>query len=366
MKIVHVYKDYYPVLGGIENHIKMLAEAQAAAGHGVTVLVTNPGQEPGRIRLNGVEVIRAGRLATVASTPLSLSLPLWLRRLSPDITHLQFPYPLAEISQLVVGRTRPFVISYQSDVVKQQRILRLYEPLLRRVLARASRIIASSSQYIASSPYLQPLADKCMVVPLAIDPQPFLPARPLLSAPAEPTLLFVGRHRYYKGVDDLIKAMRSIRARLLIAGDGPMRSAWNALARQLNLEERVHFLGDVGPGDLPGLYAAADIFVLPSNLRAEAFGIVLLEAMAAGLPCITTELSTGTSYVVQDGVTGFVVPPRSPDELARAINRLLADSELRRTMGQAGQRRVLREFTIEKMAARIEVVYQEVLAFADR
>jgi rhamnosyl/mannosyltransferase len=363
---LHLYKDYFPVWGGIENHIKTLAEAQAAAGHQVTVLVTNPGREPGRVRLNGVEVIRAGRLATVASTPLSLSLPLWLRRQSPDITHLQFPYPLAEISQLLAGRTRPFVISYQSDVVKQQRILRLYEPLLRRVLARADRIIASSPNYIASSPYLRPLVDKCTVVPPAIDAQPFLSADPLFSPPAQPTLLFVGRHRYYKGVDDLIKAMRSVRARLLIAGDGPMRSAWEALARQLNLEERVHFLGNVGPGDLPGLYAAADVFVLPSNSRAEAFGIVLLEAMAAGLPCITTELSTGTSYVVQGGVTGFVVPPRSPYELAQAINGLLADSELRRTMGAAGQRRVLREFTVEKMAARIEAVYREVLAFADR
>ena len=352
--------------GGIENHIKALAEAQAAAGHEVTVLVTNPGREPGQARLNGVEVIRAGRLATVASTPLSLSLPLWLRRQSPDITHLQFPYPLAEISQLLAGRGRPFVISYQSDVVKQQRLLRLYEPLLRRVLASANRILASSPQYIASSAYLRPLADKCTVVPLAIDPQPFLSATPLFPPAVQPTLLFVGRHRYYKGVDDLIRAMRNVRARLLIAGDGPMRPAWEALARQLKLEARVRFMGDVASVDLPGLYAAADVFVLPSNSRAEAFGIVLLEAMAAGLPCITTELSTGTSYVVEDGVTGFVVPPRSPGELARAINRLLADSELRRALGEAGQRRVLREFTVEKMTVRIEAVYQEVLAFADR
>lgn len=362
LNILHVYKDYHPILGGIENHIKTLAEAQAAAGHRVTVLVTNPGGQTGQEILKGVRVLRVPRLATIASTPLSVQLPLALGRLSPRITHLHFPYPLGELSQLTFGRGRPFVITYHSDIVRQRKLLLFYRPLLRRALRRADRLLPTSRNYVDTSPFLRPLAAKCTVVPLSVDPRPFISARPLYPPAAVPTLLFVGRHRYYKGVDDLIRAMQALDAQLLIGGDGPERRSWQALAHDLGVGGKVQFVGQVSDADLPRLYASADVFVLPANARAEAFGKVLLEAMAAGLPCVTTEVGTGTSYVVQDGRTGLVVPPSDPRALAAAINRLLADPHLRHDMGQAGQIRVGREFTTEGMAGRVEAVYQEVLA----
>jgi rhamnosyl/mannosyltransferase len=117
------------------------------------------------------------------------------------------------------------------------------------------------------------------------------------------------------------------------------------------------FLGEVPDGDLPGLYASADIFVLPANSRAEAFGKVLLEAMASGLPCVTTELGTGTSYVVRDGETGVVVPPRDPDALRIAIADLLDDPQRRAAMGQAGRSRIMDAFTQEIMLDRVMSVY---------
>lgn len=361
MHIVHVYKDYYPVLGGIENHVRMLAELQAAAGHEVAVLATNPGGQPARELRNGVTVVRAPRLATVASTPLSPTFALLLRSLRPDITHLHFPYPVGEASQWLLGRGRPYVITYHSDVVRQQAILRLYRPLLQRVLRGAARILPTSENYVRSSPFLAPLAGRCTVAPLSVDPAPFMRATPLLPAARVPTLLFVGRHRYYKGLDDLLRALPGLDARLLAGGDGPMRAAWERLAAGLGLGERVQFLGDVEDADLPGLYASADIFVLPANSRAEAFGAVLLEAMASGLPCVTTELGTGTSYVVQDEQSGLVVPPRDPAALRAAIQRLLAHPELRRQMGAAGRARVLAEFTPQQLLQRVQAVYDSVL-----
>ncbi|HYN88208.1 MAG TPA: glycosyltransferase, partial [Ardenticatenaceae bacterium] len=98
MKILHLYKDYFPVLGGIENHIKLLAEGQAARGHDVTVLVTSAGRRTERLEINGVHVVKAARVATVASTPLSLALPWLLRGLEPDVANLHFPYPLTEVA----------------------------------------------------------------------------------------------------------------------------------------------------------------------------------------------------------------------------------------------------------------------------
>jgi rhamnosyl/mannosyltransferase len=360
MHIVHLYKDYYPILGGIENHVRALAELQAAAGQCVTVLVTNPGGQPGREERAGVTIVRAPRLATVASTPLSLTFPLLLRRLQPDITHLHFPYPIGEASQWLLGRRRPYVITYHSDVVRQQSILRLYRPLLRRVLRGAARILPTSENYVRSSPYLRPLAARCTVVPLSVDPAPFAGASPLLPAANVPTLVFMGRHRYYKGLDDLLHALRGLDARLLVGGDGPMRAGWERLSGKLGLSEQVCFLGDVPDADLPRLYASGDIFVLPANSRAEAFGAVLLEAMAAGLPCVTTELGTGASYVVQHERTGLVAPPRNPAALHAALQRLLGDPALRRQMGAAGRARVLAEFTPQQLLQRVQAVYEEV------
>lgn len=365
MRILHVYKDYHPILGGIENHIKTLAEAQAAAGHDVTVLVTNPGRQMAQGEINGVRLVRAWRLATVASTPISPMFPLLLARQQPDVTHLHFPYPVGEVSQWLVGGERPYVITYHSDVVKQQAILRLYKPLLERVLAGAAAIIASSRNYVQSSPFLRPLAAKCTPIPFAVDCERFRAAEPLLPPAEQPTLLFIGRHRYYKGIDDLIRAMVDLPARLIIGGDGPQRPTWEALAKELDLLDQIQFVGNVPDADLPRFYASGDVFVLPANARAEAFGKVLQEAMAAGLPCVTTELGTGTSYVVQHEKTGLVVPPGQPQALAAAIQRLLADPERRRQLGAAGQERACKEFTLVQMVEGVTAVYQRVLNQAE-
>src|SRR5262245_54548368 len=116
MKILHVYKDYYPVVGGIENHLRGLAEAQAARGHDVTVLVTSRDRHSHVEQAGGVRVIFAARLANVASTPLSLALFAALSRERPHIAHLHVPYPIGELAQALAGRARHTVLSYHSDV----------------------------------------------------------------------------------------------------------------------------------------------------------------------------------------------------------------------------------------------------------
>ena len=363
MRILHIYKDYFPIVGGIEGHLGTLAEHQAMRGHDVTVLVTNPGSQPATEMRNGVKVIRAPRIATVASTPISIQLPLLLRRMKPDIVHLQFPYPIGEVSQWIFGRKHPFVISYQSDVVKQKTILRFYGPILSRVLEAANRIIPSSPNYVQSSPWLKPHEARCTPVPIGIRTELFEAAAPdTRNRPGKPKILFLGRHRHYKGVHVLIEAMANVPdAQLLVGGDGPERANYEQAATRLGLSERVTFLGNVPDDELPGLYASADIFALPSINRAEAFGIVNLEAMASSLPVITTELSTGTSYIVQHEKTGLVVPPNDPAALAGALNRLVSDPELRQKYGRAGRERLLAEFTVDKMVDRIEAIYEEVL-----
>ncbi len=363
MRILHLYKDYFPVLGGIENHLKVLAEAQAAVGHQVTVLVCDPGFKTHTETLNGVRVIKAGRLTTQASMPLSFSQPAILAQQRPDIIHLQSPYPLGEMANWLLGHAKATVISYQSDIVKQKTILRFYGPFLRRILQAADGIMTNNPRYLETSTWLQPVRYKCRAVPIGVNLSRFKPITFSSSAPLK--LLFVGRLRYYKGLDTLLQALpRLPMVHLTIVGIGPMQEQWQTLSQQLGLNDRVFFAGEIDETYLPDYYHQADVFVLPSNARSEAYGIVLLEAMASGLPCITTELGTGTSWIVQDGVTGLVVPPQNPAALAQAINTLQTNESLRRQMGQAGLARVRAEFSQELMVKRIMQLYIEVLAQA--
>lgn len=368
MKILHIYKDYPPIVGGIENHMCWLSKAQTQRGHDVTVLVTSRDRHTSERVEKGVRVIRAARLAHVASTPLSLSMPRLLRRQRPDIAHLHFPYPPGELSQLLFGESRRTVITYHSDIVRQRKLLRLYRPALDVLFRRAAIILPTSSAYAASSPILRKWLGKCRIIPLGIPLERFTDT---VSAPevariratsGTPLVLFVGALRYYKGLQHLIQALPMLPpVHLVVIGDGPMGQEWAEGASQAGVADRVHFLGQVSDQALPAYYQACDLFVLPSTVRAEAFGISLVEAMAGGRAVVSTELLTGTSYVNVHGQTGLVVPPGDPLALAAAIGRLLADDNLRATMGRAARARAVAEFGLDVMVERVLAVYDEIL-----
>jgi glycosyltransferase involved in cell wall biosynthesis len=227
------------------------------------------------------------------------------------------------------------------------------------------RIIATSHNYIDSSPYLRTLRSKCTVIPLGIDLAPFLEpdmaeVGGLRERYGSPLLLFVGKLRYYKGLHYLLEAMTDVSAKLLVVGSGPMETYWRKLAASLHLEEKVVFAGEVRDEDLPALYRAADIFVLPASERSEAFGLVQVEAMASGKPVVSTELGTGTSFVNLHNETGLIVPARDPLALRDALVKLLGNEALRLAMGRAGRERALREFSLETMVKRVERLYEEV------
>lgn len=371
MRVLYVYKDYYPVPGGIENHIKLLAEGLVTRGVDVNVLVTNPGRATVHEVINGVPVTKAGRLANVSSAPISLDLFRLIRGFEPDVAHLHFPYPIGELAYLARGRGRKLVVTYHSDIVRQKNLLRVYKPFVKQLLARADAISLSNPTYIRNSVYVAPHAGKCVVIHHGADLTRFAPT-PASQAQAEamrarfpgPIILFVGRLRYYKGVENLILAMRDVAppAHAVIVGTGPMEAEWKALTEHEGLSDRVTFAGNVADADLPAYYQAAAVFALPSTHPSETWGSVQIEAMASGIPSICTELGTGTSYVNQDGVTGLVVPPRDPTALAGAVQQLLGDETTRRRMGEAAFARAQVEFSHTTMIDRTFDLYERLLA----
>jgi len=367
--VLHIYKDYYPpVVGGIENHLNLLCGA-LRNDYAVRVLVANPaGHRTVRETLDGVEVVRAGQWGRPGGTPFCPSFPVWMRRLRSDILHFQCPHPTGDLAYFLARPRGRVVVTYQADIVRQATLLRFYAPFLRWFLRRADAILPTSPALIESSPFLSRVANKCIAVPMGVPleryertPEVESRAAAIRAAHERPIVLFVGQLRYYKGLHILLQTLCDIEADLVIVGEGSERAALTKQAERLGLEEQVRFVGERVGDDLLAFYHAADVFCLPSHLKAEAFGLVQVEAMACGLPVVSCRLGTGVEWVNQDGVTGFVVPPNAPEKLSGAINRLLTQPRLRRQMGENARVRARSEFGLDLMVERIKTVYQWVM-----
>jgi rhamnosyl/mannosyltransferase len=369
MKVVHVFKDYYPpTTGGIEQHMQVLC---AGLARHVEVMVLVPSGSRRRIEehLDRVRVIRVPELGRYFSTPVCPTMSAELRRLAPDVVHLHFPNPMGELAYLLSGCRAPVVMTYHADVIRRSRLFRLYRPVFGRLVPRIQRIIVSSGQYLDSSAFLAPYRDRCVVVPFGIDLDAFTlrvgevdEVQALRRRHGERIVLFLGVLRYYKGLEVLVRAMARVTGRLLVVGQGMRQASLQGLTRQLGLAERITFLGEVSERERRLLLHACDLFVLPSTDRSEAFGIAQLEAMACGKPVVSSDLPTGVRLVNQDGVTGRLVPPGDADALAGALNELLEDDGLRAALGKAARLRVEQEFTAERMIARTLALYDEALA----
>jgi len=367
MRVLQLGKYYYPYMGGIENHLYVLC-GELKERVSLEVVVSNTRMRTVRDMVGGIPVTRCGEILNLASTSICPTMALELSRRDYDLLHLHFPHPMGVMSYLASRKPRShrLVITYHSDVVRQERLFRVFRPFMHRAMERADVIICTSPDYLETSHELQPHRARCRVIPYGIDISQFshahrhsTEASRLRARYPGPLLIAVGRLIYYKGFEHIIRAMARVDARLLLVGDGPLRGALEAVARDCGVSGRVHFLGEIHNDEIVPYYLASDVFVLPSIARSEAFGIVQLEAMACGLPVINTALDSGVPFVSRNGESGITVPPGDPDALAGAVNLLLGDHDLRTRLGEAGRRRAQVEFTKEVMAERVYSTYCE-------
>ena len=183
--------------------------------------------------------------------------------------------------------------------------------------------------------------------------------REAVSCPHDATVLcFVGRFTEQKGIDTLLQAVKALHDqrtvfRLWLVGDGPLRDRFEEYVLRSDLSSTVQFLGF--RKDVPELLGASDVFVLPSRL--EAMPVSLLEAMASGLPCVVTSVGDNAK-LVEDGITGLVVPPEDAGALATALGQVLADPGLRCSMGEAAHRKA-QQYTVKRMTSRVTRIYDE-------
>lgn len=376
MRILHIGKYYAPERGGIERSMQDLAESGVARGDSVAALVH---QRPGtwrhaRENRAGVDVHRVGCIGAPLYTPLSPGFPFELLRVlrgfRPDLLHLHLPNPSAFAALLLPSARRlPWVVHWHADVPpdapdwRLRAAYRAYRPFEQAVLSRAQAIIATSQPYLDASIALAPWRAKTRVVPLGIGPAPLASATENWPAPSGVRLLAVGRLSRYKGFDVLLAALaRTVDASLLLVGAGECERELRAQALALGLQERVGFAGALDDDRLAAAYASADAFVLPSLDRGEAFGLVLLEAMRAGLPVVASAVpGSGIGFVVDEGASGLLVPPGDAVALADALARL-GDPGLRTRLGEAAFDRWSGSFTLEREADLVQAIYRDCIA----
>lgn len=285
IKVLQVNKLYYPWIGGMEKVVQDLAEGLNGKLE-VEVLACQPKGKGRAEYINGVKVTKAGSVGIVCGMPISFSFPFLLAKKSRevDIIHFQMPFPLADISYLLFGSRKPKIVAtYQSDIVRQRKLMLFYKPLLLKFLDIVNKIIVTSPNMLKTSKYLKTFKYKCSVVPLGIDINYLKNSNAkkinLSKDKDEKIILFVGRLSYYKGVEYLIEAMQWVirKSKLLILGDGKLRAQLEERSRFLGVQDRVIFLGKLSQEELKYCYEVCDIFVLPSVEVSEAFGLVLIE-----------------------------------------------------------------------------------------
>jgi phosphatidylinositol alpha-mannosyltransferase len=348
--------------GGVQVHVRQLARRLLEGDHDVMVL------SPARSRPREPFVVPVGRpvpvpfngsIAPIAPWPGSARLVEdALTEFRPDTVHVHEPLVPGPAMFATRNRSEPVVATFHA-YADRAIMFSLMAPLLRPVWRRLSARIAVSGA-AASFVRRRFPEDGIRVIPNGVESEQFARAEPA-RLPEGRKVLFVNRLEPRKGFVVMVDAFRRLATAhpdilLVVAGDGPERDAIRRLPS--SARERVVMLGNVPHDRLPSIHAACDVFCAPATGR-ESFGIVLVEALSAGLPVVASDIP-GYREVVHDGVDGLLVRPGDPDAVVRAVERLLEDADLSKRLSEAG-RKAARRFSWETVVKEIEVVYWEVV-----
>ncbi len=370
MKILQFGKFYYPVFGGMERAMYEIVEGFNARNISCDVLCSNTKARNEISDFGSYKVYRAASYGLMHSTPISPQLisTLWKIHKEYDVIQIHHPDPMAFLALFIVRPSCKIVVQWQSDIVRQEKMLKLFLPLQNWVLNRADAIIAASEAYAIHSPYLIPHSDKIEIVPIGISGDALRADEDNVREIKEhyqnkKIVLSFGRLVSYKGFEYLIEAGRYLDDDyiILIGGGGPEEQNLRELITRYHLDDKVYLLGHVDEKEKYNYYQASSIFALPSVTKAEAYGVVLLEAMAFGKPIVSSRIEeSGMVWVNQDRITGLHVTPRLPKELAQAILEIGNDPELYQKFSENGKERYQKLFTREIMIDKLEALYHKI------
>ncbi len=382
LRIAHLTATFPPYPGGAGNTAFRFAREQAERGHRVEVFTApaaGVAPDPGGVVVHRIEPVLA-----IGNAPL---IPAVGRIEGFDVVHIHYPFIFG--SELTLGgrlakrrRRQALLVHYKNRLVAKGArgaLFEVYEHTVAPALIRAAdRVCVLSPDHAESVPYLRRAGAsdpaKLIEMPNGVDAELFAPGddstglrERLGIGPDDLVAAFVAtldRAHHFKRLDVAIDALAALpdeSLHLVVAGGGELLDGFRARAREAGVAGRVHFLGAVPHAELPDVLRAADLFVLTTE-PPESFGIVLIEAMACGLPVIATDYP-GVRAVVADGETGLIVPPGDPAAVARALAELrAAGPERRAELGERGRARAVREWSWPTLVDRMDGAYAEAIA----
>lgn len=355
MRILHLVCVSPPDVGGMG----------AVAAHEVAML-RECTIDAGIISLTTHALIRIGNVGLIRS----------LDRLvrSADIVHLHYPFygVAGRVAALKrKGHIKKLIMTLHMDATApgwKGKIFDLHRKWWQsEIVDTADALIVSSRDYAEHSSF-RTIASRVIEIPFGVNETTFIPgsvASDRFGIPSDANVvLFVGgmdTAHAFKGVDVLLRSLARLPATAwgVFVGDGNLRSQYEKVANELGLQRRVRFLGRVSEMDLPDVYRLAKVVACPSISGAEAFGLVAVEAMACGIPVVASALP-GVRTVVDNEVTGYVIPPKDVFALTARLQCLLEHPELRTRLGRAGRERVLARYTWGRHMDGLLSVYERV------
>jgi len=373
MKVLHIGKYFSPFLGGIENFMLELLTQQSKSNN-ITAIVHHHETEKKVLieSQSNIKVIRVPINGIVAYSPIAPLFGYYLNQQlnndPPDILNIHMPNLSAFwCLVLISARKIPWVVHWHSDVIGSSPDLKIkllypfYRIFERLVLKKAKKIIVASPSYAKTSKPLKDFIKKVEVIPLGLSDK-LIKSPPSVKVSESLKLLMIGRLTYYKGHGVLLKAIAKLQQdiKLIIVGVGELEKQIKEDIKSLDLVHKVELLGQVSASQLEKELGNCDLLCLPSIERTEAFGVVLLEAMRAGKPCLVTDVpGSGMSWVVQDGVTGFIVKHNDVDSLAEKLGAIAENKPILTELGVNGRKRFKDVFSIKSVSQKISRLYED-------
>jgi len=372
MKVLLVTPYFYPKTGGLENYAYNIAKRLVKRGFDITVLCSNHDRKKENIKLeliDGLKIIRLKPSCIISNTPIRFSLFNTMSKIIKEnkfeLVNAHTPVPFyADIGAMVCKIYKlPFVLTYHNDNIKNNFpmnvVAKTYNYSFNILTLKLSKYIITPSPYCYNeSPFLKLFKNKVFWIPPGVEIEKYDTKKSFrlqndfnISNDSK-IVLFVGqmnKGHEHKGIYYLIKAFRKVKeeiknAYLVLVGSGDLIPEYKRLCEIYNIDKNVIFTGFIDDYILIEYYRSSDVVVLPSTTAQEGFGMVLIEANACGKPVIGSKIG-GIKYVIEDGKTGLLVPPKDKNALADAIIYMLENENLARRMGRNGRKIVEKKYT---------------------